>query len=80
MKYEIKNFENKENQKMIGFWVVNDSDQRLAIDKYLPLVDGKSNEQYVQEALALCQAEIEDWKNSFALIGKKWNPETSSFE
>ena len=80
MKYEIKNFENKDGQKMVGFWVVNDLGQRLAIDKYIPLANGKSNEQYIQEALALCQTEINEWQESYFVVGKVWNPETNSFE
>lgn len=80
MKYEIKNFQNQDGQKFVGFWVTDDSGKRLAIDKHLPLVDGKSNEQYVQEAVALCQAEITEWQQSFGIVGKTWNPETNTFE
>jgi hypothetical protein len=79
MEISIKNFYDENSMKYVGFKIKQDGNT-LAIDKQVPLVDGKTNEQYVQEALALCQAEIEDWKNSFALVGKKWNPETSSFE
>ena len=80
MKYEIKNFENKDNQKMVGLWVIDDSGKRLAIDKYIPLVEGKTPEQYVQEALTLCQDEINEWQSSATLVGRLWNPETNSFE
>jgi hypothetical protein len=80
MKYEIKNFENKENQKLVGLWVIDDSGKRLAIDKLLPIVEGKNPEQYVQEAIGLCQQEIVDWQNSGAIVGKTWNSETNSFE
>lgn len=80
MKYEIKDFQNVDGKKFVGLWVVDDEGRRLAIDKHLPLVDGKSNEQYVQEAVALCQAEISEWQSRFELVGKTWNPETNSFE
>ena len=79
MEISIKNFYDENSMKYVGFKIKQDGNT-LAIDKQVPLVDGKTNEQYVQEALALCQAEIEDWKNSFALVGKKWNLETGSFE
>jgi hypothetical protein len=79
MEISIKNFYDENSMKYVGFKIKQDGNT-LVIDKQVPLVDGKTNEQYVQEALALCQAEIEDWKNSFALVGKKWNPETGSFE
>ena len=80
MKYEIKNFENQDNQKLVGFWVTDDANKKLAIDKLLPLVDGKTNEQYIQEAVELCNAEIQEWQQSLSLIGKVWDLETNSFK
>jgi hypothetical protein len=80
MKYEIKNFHTQDDQKYVGFWVIDDAGKRLAIDKTVPLVDEKTNEQYIQDALALCQDEIAEWQNSDALVGRVWNPETNSFE
>jgi CHASE1-domain containing sensor protein len=80
MKYEIKNFQTQDNQKLVGFWVINDNNQRLAIDKTVPIVEGKTNEQYIQEALALCQDEIAEWQESFSVVGRTWNPDTGSFE
>jgi hypothetical protein len=80
MKYEIKNFYTQDDQKYVGFWVIDDLDKRLAIDKTVPLVEGKTNEQYIQDALALCQNEIAEWQDSFAVVGRSWNPETNSFE
>jgi CHASE1-domain containing sensor protein len=80
MKYEIKNFQNQDNEKLVGFWVINDNNQRLAIDKTVPIVDGKTNEQYIQEALILCQNEIAKWQESLLIVGRTWNPDTGSFE
>lgn len=80
MKYEIKNFETKDNKKFVGFFVKDDKGAILAIDKYLPLVDGKSNEDYVKDAIELCKSEVDDWQGSYSFVGKTWNPETNSFE
>jgi hypothetical protein len=80
MKYEIKNFENKDTKKLIGFIVKDDKNATFAIDKYLPLVSGKTNEDYIKEALDLCKDEIDEWQSSFALVGRSWNPITNSFE
>lgn len=80
MKYEIKTFEKQDDQKLVGFWVTNEQNQRLVIDKFLPIVQGKSDEQYIQDALALCKDEIDEWANSMSLVGRTWNPETNSFE
>lgn len=80
MKVTIKNFETQNDQKFIGFFITDDNDNKFVIDKYLPLVNGKSNEDYIKDALALCQNEINQWQESTSLIGKNWNPETNSFE
>lgn len=79
MEITIKNFANDSDQKWVGF-MVNNEGKRFAIDKRVPLVDGKTDEQYVQEALALAQAEIDEWASSSSIVGCKWNPETNSFE
>jgi hypothetical protein len=80
MKYEIKNFDEVDANKIIGFWVTDINGRKLAIDKTIPVVAGKTQEQYTQEAFALCKDEIEEWANSMAIIGRVWNPETNSFE
>lgn len=79
MEYQIKNFENVDSDKLVGFYVKDDG-KTLAIDKRVPLSAGKSDEQYVQDALALAQAEIDAWVASRAVVGRKWNPQTNSFE
>ena len=79
MEYQIKNFQTDGDQKIVGFLVCN-ADKSFAIDKRVPLVQGKTDEQYVQEALALAQAEIDEWVASQSIVGRKWNPQTNSFE
>ena len=80
MKIEIKKFITQDNNKLVGFCLTNEKGAIFIIDKEVPLVDGKTDEQYVQEAMALAQNEINEWQNSQSLIGKIWNPETNSFE
>lgn len=79
MEIQIKNFTNDGDQKWVGFMVTNEG-KRFAIDKRVALADGKTDEQYVQEALALAQAEIDEWAANQSVVGRKWNPQTSSFE
>ena len=79
MEYQIKNFQTDGDQKIVGFLGCN-ADKSFAIDKREPLVQGKTDEQYVQEALALAQAEIDEWVASQSIVGRKWNPQTNSFE
>ncbi len=79
MEIQIKNFENDGDQKWVGFMVTNEG-KRFAIDKRVALADGKTDEQYVQEALALAQAEINEWVANQSVVGRKWNAQTNSFE
>lgn len=79
MEYKIKNFETEGDQKFVGFMVRN-NDKAFAIDKRVPLSAGKTDEQYVQEALALAKPEIDEWVASQSVVGRKWNPQTNSFE
>ena len=78
MEYEIKTFENEGDNKRVGF-LVDSSGKTLAIDKLVTIVDGKTDESYVQEALTAAQPEIESWAADVAVVGKKWNPDTNTF-
>ena len=80
MEYKIKDFRNEGGNKYIGFKVTDDKGRLFMIDKQIALSEGKTDEQYTQEALALCQAEIDEWQLSFVNIGRIWNPNTNSFE
>lgn len=78
--YEIKNFSNEGQQKFVGFIITDENGHVFVIDKRVDLADGKTDEQYIQDALGLAQAEINEWQESFAHVGKKFNPETGKFE
>ncbi len=80
MQIEIKKFITQESTKLVGFHVTNNNGALFVIDKEVPLGSGKTEEQYVQEAMALAQNEIDDWLKSQSIIGRKWNPQTNSFE
>jgi hypothetical protein len=80
MKVKIKNFQNEDSNKFVGFLIEDDNGKLFAIDKRVPLQDGKSNDDYVAEAYALCKDEIDEWQASFANIGKVFNPATGKME
>ena len=79
MEYEIKNFETEGDNKRIGFMVTTNG-KSFAIDKLIPVVEGKTGEVYVQQAFAAAETEINAWAAdaNVQLVGKKWNPETNS--
>jgi hypothetical protein len=77
--YKIKAFETDGSDKLVGFRVDNNG-SILIIDKRVAIVEGKTDNQYCQEALALAQPEIDAWVISEANIGKIWNPDTNTLE
>ena len=79
LKYEIKTFETDGSNKRVGFTVTNSQGQIMAIDKEVAIADGKTSEQYVQDALSAAQAEIDAWNTDADNIGKQWDPSTNSF-
>tara|TARA_R110002167_G_scaffold102755_1_gene266310 strand:- start:22 stop:267 length:246 start_codon:yes stop_codon:yes gene_type:complete len=78
MNYEVKTFETEGANKRVGF-MVDDDGKMFAIDKLVPITDGKTDESYVQDALGLAQSEIDSWAADAVVVGKKWNPDTNSF-
>lgn len=80
MQYFIKNFETVDDKKMVGFRVVDDQNQIMVIDKYVPLVEGKTDQEYIADAYALCTAEINEWQASKNIVGKVFNPTTGTLE
>jgi hypothetical protein len=78
MQYEVKTFETEGSNKRVGF-IVDDNSKKLFIDRLVEIVEGKTDESYVQDALAAAQSEINAWAADSAVIGKKWNPDTNSF-
>ena len=79
MEYTITKFQNEDTNKLVGIFITLNG-QGFASDERIPLVVGKSDEDYVKEAIAQAQPEIDAWQAQFAVVGKKWNPNTNSFE
>ena len=67
-------------KKKVGFKVINDKDEIYIIDKWLTIVDGKSDDDYSKEAYDASKTQIDSWDNSFAKIGKTFNPDTGKIE
>jgi len=67
-------------KKKIGFKVINDKGNLFIIDKWLTIVDGKSDDDYSKDAYDASKSEIDAWDNSFAKIGKIFNPDSGKIE
>tara|TARA_R110002020_G_C15833519_1_gene734442 strand:+ start:287 stop:571 length:285 start_codon:yes stop_codon:yes gene_type:complete len=94
MKYEIKNFRDEGDNKLVGFWVTNNG-KKFGIDKQVALVDGKTDEQYIEECLDLAKDEIDEFvakdgifkdsnkessESSESHQTKVWNPDTKKLK
>lgn len=80
LRYEIKDFIDVDSTKKVGLIVTDEKNRVYIVDKYIDLVNGKTDEQYVQEAIAESQDQINNWQASFAHVGRIFNPETGTFE
>ena len=82
--YKIKDFRagdapNHETHTRIGFEITDETNNLFIIEKEVTKA-GKTDEQMTQEALALCTTEIDEWQATFVNVGRRWNPDTDSFE
>ena len=77
MKYIIQKLEIEGDNKLVGFDIDNEGN-RLFIDKRVALVEGKADEEYITEALALAKPEIDEWIASFTHIGQEWDGNAAS--
>jgi len=79
MKTVVKTFENEGDQKKVGFKITDNAGNVFIIDKLVAIADGKTDEQYVAEALTASQAEIDEWQASFSVIGREWDADAGAF-
>jgi hypothetical protein len=78
--YKVKNFENIDSNKLVGLLVTDTNGKIFAIDKQIPLSDGKSDDSYVQDAITAATDEINEWQNQNSVIGKVFNIDTNTLE
>lgn len=67
-------------KKKVGLKVVNDEGGVFITDTYLDIVDGKTVDEYTKDAYDAKKSNIDNWLNSFANIGKVFNPDTGKIE
>jgi hypothetical protein len=79
LEYNVKTFLTEGTEKRVGFMVKSSNGSLFAIDRLIPIQEGKTPEQYVQEALAAAQDEIDQWAADAENVGKTFNPATGTF-
>ena len=78
--YKVKNFENIDSNKLVGLLVTDTKGKIFAMDKQIPLSDGKSDDSYVKDAITAATDEINEWQNQNSVIGKVFNIDTNTLE
>ena len=67
-------------KRKVGLKVVNDEGGVFITDTYFDIVDGKTFDEYTKEAYEEKKSNIDKWLDSFANIGKVFNPDTGKVE
>ena len=67
-------------KRKVGLKVVNDEGGVFITDTYLDIVDGKSVDDYTKDAYDAKKSNIDKWMESFANLGKTFNPDTGKVE
>ena len=76
--YTVDKFINDNTEKLVGLRCVDASDNVFIVDKRIPIVDGTTDAQYVQQAFTAAQAEINEWAAGMSVQGMVFNPDSSS--
>ena len=84
METYIEKFITEGTDKLVGLKYVSNNGAVLLADKKVALADGKTDEEYIADAFAMAQSEVDEWVAMEAEqaknVGKKWNPATNSLE
>tara|TARA_R100001440_G_scaffold71537_1_gene94618 strand:- start:61 stop:318 length:258 start_codon:yes stop_codon:yes gene_type:complete len=76
--YKVDKFRDEGSNKLVGLLCTHENKEVLIIDKEISLVDGTSDESYVQQAYEASKAEIDEWSAQFAVKGKTFDPSNNS--
>ena len=78
--YTIDKFSVVDGEMLWGLRCVDAVNNVFIIDKRLPLVDGTTDAQYVQQAYNAAKPEIDEWVAGMAVQGMIFNPDDNSLQ
>lgn len=78
--YTIKNFKTVENKKLVGLTVIDENGNSFLVDKEIDLQEGKTNEEYISEAIELAQEQIQEWEENTSLLGRTFDPKSGKLQ
>ena len=78
--YTVDKFLNDNTEKIVGLRCVDASNNVFIVDKRIPIVDGTTDAQYVQQAYVAAKAEIDEWAEGMSVQGMIFNPDDNSLQ
>ena len=75
MQVKIKDYCDEQDTKMVGFEIIY-KEREFNIDKFVPLKEGTTREEYIDSAWNMAEPEINRWKSDIDNTGLFWNPIT----
>lgn len=76
--YTVDKYYDDGSNKVVGLMCTHTSGEVFIVDKQVAIVDGTTDESYVQQAYAAAQTEIDSWATQFNVKGKTFNPSDNS--
>ena len=80
LKYEIKNFHKEGEKQHVGMTITDGNGHTFLIDKQVDYQEGRTDEEYINDALVLMKPEIKKWQDSYKLIGKEFDADNKKFK
>tara|TARA_A100001201_G_scaffold138840_1_gene130174 strand:+ start:394 stop:642 length:249 start_codon:yes stop_codon:yes gene_type:complete len=77
--YKIKDFYRNGDKQHVGMTITSENKKILTIDKEVDFVEGKSNEEYINEAYALMRDEVDAWEADVSLVDREFDVESGQF-
>jgi hypothetical protein len=80
LKYIIKDFYKVGNKQHVGMFVKDEKDRQFVIDKEVDFQEGRTDEEYINDALVLMKPEIKEWQDSYKLVGREFDADNKKFK
>ncbi len=76
--YTVDKYYDEEDNKVVGLMCTYTTGEVFIVDKKITLVDGTTDESYVQQAYAAAKDEIDAWVAQFNVKGRTFDPSDNS--
>ena len=78
--FTVDKFITDDTEKLVGLKCVDASNNVLIADKRIPIVNGTTDAEYVQQAYAAAKTEIDEWAAGMSVQGMVFNPDDNSLQ